>query len=127
MIRMVISGQEIIEAELIDDASKVNDIINKAVMIFGEELQTQVKANASGRPGPEVITGEYRDSIQLEYQFDEGGIASAEVYSDAVFSADLEFGREGRFAHPAYPHFGPAAEEVEDLFLNYVLEELDKL
>lgn len=76
---------------------------------FGQLYQTRVKANASGRPGPRVITGDYRRSITLEM---EG--TSAVIYSDAPQAARLEMGFAGPDAlgrvynQPPFPHWEPA-------------------
>jgi len=79
----------------------------------GAMLQTRVKAAASGRPGPRVITGNYRRSIGLEL----GGrsaTATATVGTNAPQGRRLEHGFYGAdalgrlFRQPPLPHFGPS-------------------
>ena len=43
---------------------------------FGQLYQTRVMAAASGRPGPRVITGDYRRSITLEMTTVDGRVAA---------------------------------------------------
>jgi hypothetical protein len=98
-----------------------------------ELLKEAVKAHASGRPGPEVRRDVYRQSIKVRA----GGIAGntyssragrisggweAEVYTNEPYARRLEFGFVGadsrgrHYNQPPYPHWGPAAMEVEPLF-----------
>lgn len=108
------------EFAAIGDASRV--ALATAVATQGSVLQRKVKANASGRPGPRVQTGDYRRSIGLQVRR-EGASIVAEVSSNAVMAARLEYGFWGMtdslgrlFHQPAYPHFGPAADEMERVF-----------
>lgn len=85
---------------------------------FGELLRTRVRANASGRPGPRVQTGDYRRSISLEVS-SSGTDVAAFVGTNAVQGARLENGfmgmRDslGRLYHqPPFPHFAPAHERT---------------
>ena len=90
-------------------------------------LQTAVRRNAStgyhrpGQPhipgtgpGPNVATGDYRRSIRAVATGD-GWVVS----TNSPQAARLEFGFVGRdalgryFHQPAYPHWGPAVDEVE--------------
>lgn len=102
------------------DASRV--VLATAVATQGTVLQRKVKANASGRPGPRAQTGDYRRSIGLQVRR-EGTNILAEVSTNAVQAARLEYGFWGMtdslgrlFHQPAYPHFGPAADEMERQF-----------
>lgn len=100
-------------------AGKASQVaVQRVVAAQGIVLQTKVKARASGRPGPRVQTGDYRRSIQLQL-----GRLTAEVGTNAVQGNRLEFGfwgmidSAGRLFHqPAYPHFGPAVDEMEQVF-----------
>lgn len=102
-------------AEALRDAGKeINYIAHTLVVRAGQSLQARVKAGASGRPGPNVITGDYRRSIRRKsYRYKTATIV--EVGTDAVQGRRLELGfwnmRDslGRLYHqPPYPHFGPA-------------------
>lgn len=85
---------------------------------FGGILQTKVKGNARGRPGPRMQTGDYNRSIELRFTLvDASPVAT--VGTNEPQGRRLEDGFEdtdslGRTYHqPPYPHFGPAVDEVE--------------
>lgn len=77
-------------------------------------LRDRVAANASGRPGPERITGEYVDSIEVR---------GPAVGTDDPRGRRLEFGYHGpdedgvRYDQPPYAHFQPAIDEVRPAFI----------
>lgn len=96
--------------------------VNAAVVAEGAALQSRVRARASGRPGPRAQTGDYRRSISRQTSRSVGRI-TVEVGTNAPQGRRLEFGfwglsdSLGRLFHqPAYPHFGPAADGMEDTF-----------
>lgn len=76
-------------------------------------LVVQVQRNASGRPGPRVITGKYRASWQSDVHR-VGPVIVAEVGTDAPQGRRLEFGFVGvdslgrHYNQPPFPHLGPA-------------------
>ena len=76
---------------------------------MASEYQTLVQQFASGRPGPQVVTGAYRASISKR---NEG--KTWYVYTDAPQAARREFGfvgtdSLGRHYHQgAFPHWRPA-------------------
>lgn len=82
---------------------------------FGQLYQTRVKARASGRPGPRVITGDYRRSIYFELTT-VGASPAAIVGTNAPQGRRLEYGFVGvdslgrHFNQPPYPHFEPPLE-----------------
>ncbi|GAA2136716.1 hypothetical protein GCM10009760_16400 [Kitasatospora kazusensis] len=85
-------------------------------------LETAVKANASGRPGPNAPTGDYRRSWTHEVQVGADGV-EAVVGTNKPQSRRLEFGFVGPdilgriFHQPPYPHVGPAVERITPLFV----------
>ncbi len=85
-------------------------------------LEAQIKANASGRPGPNAPTGDYRRSWQSQVNVS-GEVVTAVVGTDAPQAMRLEFGFVGRdslgrlYDQPPYPHVGPAVETIRPLFL----------
>jgi hypothetical protein len=88
---------------------------------YGQLYQTRVKAAASGRPGPNVITGDYRRSITLEMGMVEG-MPSAIVGTAAPQGRRLEYGFVGadslgrHYNQPPFPHFDPPlAQIIEEL------------
>jgi hypothetical protein len=88
---------------------------------YGQLYQTRVKAAASGRPGPNVITGDYRRSITLEMGMVDG-MPSAIVGTAAPQGRRLEYGFVGAdslgryYNQPPFPHFDPPlAQIIEEL------------
>lgn len=80
---------------------------------FTSLLELRVKANASGRPGPRVISGDYRRSINGRVR-NHGGVMVGSVGTAAPQARRLEYGfvgadRLGRmYNQRPYAHFGPA-------------------
>jgi hypothetical protein len=76
-------------------------------------LETRVKANASGRPGPRAITGNYRRWINSRVSI--GKLIVGTVGTNAPQGNRLEYGFVGTdslgrvYDQPPYQHFGPAA------------------
>ncbi|MEU7576729.1 HK97 gp10 family phage protein [Streptomyces sp. NPDC041068] len=76
-------------------------------------LVVEVQRNASGRPGPRVITGRYRASWQSDVHR-AGPVIVAEVGTNAPQGRRLEFGFVGvdsngrHYNQPPFPHLGPA-------------------
>lgn len=98
----------------------VHDETARVVYRAGARARTLVRANASGRPGPRVQTGDYRRSISQTNALD-GGVPVAVVFTNSPQAARLEYGFNGadalgrRFRQPPYPHWRPAAEKIPDL------------
>ncbi|MCX5206750.1 HK97 gp10 family phage protein [Streptomyces sp. NBC_00237] len=82
-----------------------------------QSLVQQVQQNASGHPGPRVITGRYRASWRSEVHR-AGPVVVAEVGSAAPQARRLEFGFVGvdslgrHYAQRPFPHLGPAVEQA---------------
>jgi hypothetical protein len=80
-----------------------------------QRLLEGIRARASGRPGPRVITGAYRASWRIERP----GPSSRIVSTDHPAARRLERGfvgtdSLGRVYHqPPFPHVWPAADAVE--------------
>ncbi|MFD3667180.1 HK97 gp10 family phage protein [Streptomyces sp. NPDC058672] len=80
-------------------------------------LVVQVQRNASGRPGPRVITGKYRASWRSEVHRG-GPVVIGEVGTSAAQGRRLEFGFVGadslgrHYHQPPFPHLGPAVEKA---------------
>ncbi|MGW3101314.1 HK97 gp10 family phage protein [Streptomyces sp. NPDC001100] len=85
-------------------------------------LRVRIQRNASGRPGPNVITGHYRASWDVRMRIG-GGEASAEVFSDAPQARRLEYGFVGvdsigrHYRQPPFPHVEPAFRQTEPEFI----------
>lgn len=91
-------------------------------------LQTRIMAHASGRPGPNVITGDYRRSWNTTHL----GMASV-VGTNKPQARRLEYGfygpdRLGRVYHqPPFPHVGPAVDETIPGYNRDLAEILDDI
>jgi len=113
------------------DASQVNELARdlgkasiasgarayKIVRHHGMRLQAKVKANAAGRPGPRIQTGDYNRSIGLIVGI-EGSGPIARVGTNRPQGRRLEKGFVGTdslgrtFNAPPYPHFEPAVDAI---------------
>lgn len=85
-------------------------------------LRVRIQRNASGRPGPRVITGQYRASWDVRMSTG-GGQVTAEVYSDASQARRLEYGFVGtdslgrHYRQPPFPHVEPAFRQTQPGFI----------
>lgn len=103
-------------------ASKTADAqMGKLVRHYGQLLRTRVMANASGRPGPRSITGDYRRSWVHEHRGG-GGLATSTVGTNAVQARRLENGFHGMdslgrvYSQPPFPHARPAFDQTAPEF-----------
>lgn len=98
---------------------------------FGRRMVAAVRQHASGRPGPERVTDEYYNSIGYETSYTRGGLATVSVGSDAPQMMRLENGFVGQdslgrvYEQPPYPHFRPAADEMEATYEEYMAQVVD--
>ncbi|KOX33024.1 MULTISPECIES: HK97 gp10 family phage protein [unclassified Streptomyces] len=89
---------------------------------FAMLLETRVKANASGRPGPNAPTGDYRRSWSHAV-YASGTDVIGTVGTNKPQGRRLEYGFVGTdalgrtYAQRPYPHVGPAVEAIRPLFL----------
>jgi hypothetical protein len=93
--------------------------VQRTVDVEGEVFRMKVRARASG---PRAQTGDYRRSINMQTRASSQQI-EVEVGTNSVQGRRLEFGfwgmtdSLGRLFHQhAYPHFQPAADEMEQRF-----------
>lgn len=96
--------------------------VAKSVRHHGQLLRTKVMAKASGRPGPNVVTGDYRRSWQVQFS-GAGKGTTATVGTNAPQGRRLEFGFHGMdslgrvYSQAPLPHAGPAFDEIVPLFV----------
>lgn len=94
----------------------------ESVRHFSMLLETRIKAHASGRPGPNAPTGDYRRSWTHEVTA-AGTTVIGTVGTNKPQSRRLEYGFVGEdslgrhYNQRPYPHVGPAVEEIRSLFL----------
>jgi hypothetical protein len=111
--------------------AEVTQIVNKGIGYYGERLVEQVKLNASGAPGPKIITGRYRDSIRGSFHMS-GVDGRAEAYTDEEYGHRLEYGGISRTQNKnlltqPYPHFRPALTTVGKEFIDYLTRTITRL
>ncbi|MFG3337005.1 hypothetical protein ACGFZZ_33925 [Streptomyces tendae] len=102
-------------------AARVGPATEQAVRHEALLLQHLIQAAASGRPGPNVITGQYRASWQTQV-FPHGNGATAIVGTFAPQGRRLELGFYGAdslgrvYAQPPFPHVAPALAVIRPHF-----------
>lgn len=105
--------------ELQRHAVVVHERVRAAVFLSGQELSRFVKAHASGRPGPNAPTGQYRSHIPVAPAMHVTAVdVTAELGTNDPQARRLENGfydmtdELGRhFFQPAYPHWGPGLDD----------------
>lgn len=92
----------------------------RTALAMAKDLTDAVRAHASGRPGPQVITGQYRASIRIVDSQDNADGSVYYVGTDAPQAARLEFGFVGvdaigrHYHQPPFPHWRPALQEIRN-------------
>lgn len=105
-------------------ADRVGPEVHRAVQQQGRLLRALIMERASGRPGPNVISGDYRSSWKPEpFGVPDGG--GVEVGTREPQGRRLEYGfmhrydSLGRFyRQPPFPHVEPAVNELEQDILD---------
>jgi hypothetical protein len=104
-------------------AAKIGPAVQKAVKHTGTLGAARIRGFASGRPGPNVITGDYRGSWQptatrrLPYG------AMCTIGTDRPQGRRLEFGFVGPdslgrvYNQPPFPHVQPALPFIQDTLM----------
>ena len=114
-------GAGVVAAELVTHADSVDKRFDIVVRRNGQLLKTKIQANASGRPGPNAPTGDYRRSWNLRVS-KEGGFIVATVGTNRPQARRLEYGFHGvdslgrHYNQPPYAHVGPAMDWIEPRF-----------
>lgn len=99
-------------------ADRLQDSVPAAVAHTAMVGIGHIRANASGRPGPNVITGRYRSSWEPEGRRIPYG-AECTIGTREPQGRRLEFGFYGPdslgrvYAQPPFPHVGPAIPVME--------------
>jgi hypothetical protein len=114
-------------------AARVGPEINRTVQQQARLLRALIMENASGRPGPNVITDDYRPSWKREpFGVPDGG--GAEVGTDRPQGRRLEYGffemydSLGRFyRQPPFPHVEPAVNELSPEYEQFLRDALDRI
>lgn len=103
-----------------DAADQIGDVTERRMRHVATVGVARIRQNASGRPGPNVITGRYRSSWRSETRGIPYG-AECTIGTDAPQGRRLEFGffdmtdSIGRhYFQPPFPHVQPALGFIED-------------
>ena len=127
----VYSNASQIAAQLDRRAVAVLPQVTGVVAHYAMLLETRIKALASGRPGPNAPTGDYRRSWTHEVVTD-GLTVTATVGTNKPQGRRLEYGFVGAdslgriYNQPPFPHVGPAVEEIAPLFVAGLGEAVDQ-
>lgn len=114
-----------IGAEIVANGAKSVAAAAAVTRHYGALVELQIRANASGRPGPRAPTGQYRASINAEYRISATD-AVASIGTNAPQGRRLEFGFVGPdslgriYNQPPFPHFGPAIDKYADAYVDAV-------
>lgn len=123
--------------ELADRLERAADKVGPAVQKRMKHVATlgiaTIRRNASGRPGPRAITGDYRASWRTEHTALPHG-AHCTIGTDRPQGRRLEFGfwdmydSLGRhFYQPPYPHVQPALPLIGTILRNQMGEAIDEV
>jgi hypothetical protein len=113
-------------------AQRMGEVTEQRMRHVGALGAARIRQNASGRPGPNVITGAYRSSWRAETSGIPYG-AECVIGTDAPQGRRLEFGFVGPdslgrvYNQPPFPHVQPALGFIEDTLreqMRSVVEEL---
>lgn len=103
-------------------AHRIGPAIARGIEHTGTLGQARIRGNASGRPGPNVITGAYRNSWQAHtHRIPHGAMCT--LGTDAPQGRRLEFGFVGidslgrHYAQPPFPHVQPALPFIEAMLM----------
>lgn len=103
-------------------AARIGPAIARGVEHTGTLGQARIRGHASGRPGPNVITGAYRNSWQANTRRLPHG-AMCELGTNAPQGRRLEFGFTGmdslgrHYNQPPFPHVQPALPFIESTLM----------
>lgn len=113
-VRIELTNLSEVLQELSDEQIKIEDAVGYALRQVGLELEARAKQNASGRPGPNVRTGNLRRSITTSmprkgFQ----GNYTVDVSATMVYSRAVELGHPRWKPGVKYPYLGPAARKMQ--------------
>lgn len=129
MINVRVVGATLIAGNLSTAAAQSGATCERVVRKYGALLQTRIKANASGRPGPNAPSGDYRRSWGTRYTKG-ADVMMASVGTNMPQGRRLEYGFVGAdslgrvYNQPPYPHVGPAVAEVEPQFIKELTDKV---
>lgn len=129
--RMEIANLNSILDAFANKTQQAENAVQYALGMVALKVEAQAKTNASGRPGPNVRTGNLRNSIAAQ-RVQRG---FGDTYTTNV-SASMEYARAVEMGHPRwkpgvkYPYLGPAARDLSSngtldaIFTSYFLQRM---
>lgn len=118
-----VGGAQSLAAELASAAARTEVLVPVVVEKAAADLVALTQQNASGRPGPNAPTGDYRGSWRVEEVHDaDPGTTSRSAGTDRAQANRLEYGFVGAdslgrtYDQAPLPHHGPAVDVIEPLF-----------
>jgi hypothetical protein len=118
---VIVVGAKQVAGEFTRAAQKADAQVYATTRMYTQLLTTSVKRHASGRPGPNAPTGDYRRSITGNVERHAGTVIGI-VGTDRPQGRRLELGFVGRDALGRYyrqgplPHFSPAFDEISQAY-----------
>lgn len=116
MIRVTKSADDFVR-ELAKASVSVQQVVDGVTRTYTQLLVTAVQAKASGRPGPNAPTGDYRRSWNARFRRVDGAV-QGDAGTNKPQGRRLEFGFNGtdslgrNYNQQPYPHVWPAAERI---------------
>jgi hypothetical protein len=119
---VTVHGTRELQLLLARGATEIRPKMRAVVDEIADDLLARIKRNASGRPGPDDPTGEYRESWRVDGTGSTVNTVVRSVGTDQPQAMRLEVGFVGPDAlgrvydQPPYPHMNPAVDEVAPVF-----------
>jgi hypothetical protein len=108
--------------------ARMHAATNTGLLEAGHAVEAQAKTNASGRPGPNVVSGTLRRSIHVEGPANAGSLGrKVEVGPSVIYGRRVELGFSGTdsrgrsYDQPPYPYLGPALDALRPTVLPEIL------
>jgi hypothetical protein len=121
MISMAVVGAKAITGAWDVAAATIEKRTNDRTRYWALTLERKIKGRASGRPGPRIVTGDYRRSFTTE-PFRVFGGTGWLVGTNKAQGPRLEHGFNGtdslgrNYDQPPFPHVKPAADEIDQQY-----------
>lgn len=117
-----VEGGKELAALLTKGAAQTPALMAVVVKKTAVDLVGLTQRNASGRPGPNAPTGDYRGSWGVEDVNEGPGAVARSAGTDRAQARRLEYGFVGTdsmgrtYDQQPYPHMGPAVDTIEPIF-----------
>ena len=115
-------------------AARVGPETNRTVQQQARLLRAMIRFNASGRPGPNIITGDYFDSWETPQPFPVPDGGGAVVGTKKPQGRRLEYGFMNRYdslgrfyRQPPFPHVEPAVNDLSAEYEQAFRDALDRI